>query len=553
MINRDSHLSIFRSAAVVGLFTLLSRITGMFQSRLVASYLGAGLAADAFMVAFRIPNLLRRLTAEGTMTSAFLVTLNEVEAGQGDTASRDLVAKFLGTLAIILTIFTIAAMPIMGVIVGMQMLGKLVPDADLWRQLTTLWRVINGTEIAPLQWKLTTCLARMMFPYLVLVSITAGLSAVLNLRKKFGLPASVSTFWNLSFIAFTVLCLKWAPTSWRTPECAAFFLAVAAVVGGVVQLFVVWPTFRKMGFSISFGLHLEHVGVRSILMRMTPGLLGTGIHPINVVISTMLASQLAVGAQTILFNSNMMGEMVLGIFATSLATVSLPAMSNLVVTGDLQGLRNSLISTLRSTAILIIPGSVGIAVLARPIVAVIFQTGRYDAMAVSWTANTLVYQATGLIFIATSRIITQCLYSLKDYKSPVYAALISMCTNIMLSVLLMKPLGTAGIALANGIASLIGLGFLAVIVDNKISDIQWRSAIGGWGSACAASSLMGILAYVGARYLGLGLFRGVIATGIRLFPLVGGCVLAYVALLFLFRVPEASSVRRIFLGKIFTK
>lgn len=542
--------SILRSTLVVAFLTLLSRITGMFQSRLVANYLGAGLAADAFMVAFRIPNLLRRLTAEGTMTSAFLVTLNEIETNHGDAASRDLVAKFLGTLSFILTILIVVVIPAMSVITGLQMLGKIAPGECWWHQLATLWQSLNSAKDAQIQWRLTTSLARIMFPYLLLVSVAAGLSAVLNLRKKFGLTASISTFWNISFIGFAFLSLRLAPTSWQTPERAAFFLAVAVIVGGVVQLFVVWPAFRKMGYHIKWGFHVQSLGVRSVLKRMAPGLLGTGVHPINVVISTMLASQLAVGAQTILFNSNMMGEMVLGVFATSIATVSLPTMSNLVVTGDIQGLRDSLIRTLRSTAMLIIPGSVGIAVLACPIVAIIFQTGRYDSVAVSWTAKTLVYQATGLIFIATSRIVTQCLYALKDYKSPAYAALISMFANILISVLLMKSLGTAGIALANGISSMVGLVFLIIAVNREVNAISWILVIRGWTSASLASVPMGILAYIGALYFNLRFFGGLISTSVRLFPLVGACVLAYAALLLLLRVPEAVSIKRMILRKI---
>jgi len=245
-----------------------------------------------------------------------------------------------------------------------------------------------------------------------------------------------------------------------------------------------------------------------------------------------------------------MGEMVLGVFATSIATVSLPAMSNLVVIGDIQGLRNSLISTLRSTAILIIPGSVGIAVLAYPIVAIIFQTGRYDSVAVSWTAKTLAYQAIGLIFIATSRIVTQCLYALKNYNSPAYAALVSMVTNIILSVVLMKPLGTAGIALSNSISSLVGLVFLIITLNKEVGAISWMSVIGGWTSASLASVPMGVLAYIGAWHLDLGLFKGPISTSTRLFPLVGVCVVAYVALLFLLRVPETFNVKRMILRKI---
>ena len=542
--------SMLRSAGVVGLLTLLSRITGMLQSRLVANYLGAGLAADAFMVAFRIPNLLRRFTAEGTMTSAFLPTLSEVETTQGEAAGREMVAKFLGTLGVFLTVLCTLSLPVMGLLTGLQMLGRMAPGAPWWQQLGVLQEVLRGTREAPVQWLLTTTLARIMIPYLILVSVTAGLSAVLNLRGRFGLPASVSTFWNLAFISFSYAVLNWGPAAWRAPERAAVCLAVATLVGGLVQLFVLWPAFRRMGFGVRWGLYLRHPGVRKALKRMAPGLVGTGIHPINVVISTILASQLAVGAQTILFNSNMMGEMVLGIFAASVATVSLPAMSRLVDAGDLPGLRTSLAGALRGTAVLVIPGAVGMAVLAGPIIAVIFQTGRYDTTAVGWTAHTVAYQAVGLLFIATGRIVAQCLYALKDYKRPAYAALFGMVVNVVCSILLMGPLGTAGIALANAAASLAGLAFLTVALHRRAGQLPFGAVLGGWSSMASAAALMGALAWAGARALGLERFRGLWGSSLRLFPLIALCAAVYAGLLFAFRVPEARSFKDLVLRKL---
>jgi len=539
-----------RSAGLVGLMTVLSKITGMLQSRLLAKYLGAGLAADAFMVAFRIPNLLRRFTAEGTMTSAFLPTLHEVEASQGEAAGRDMVARFLGTLGVFLTLLCVLCIPAMGLLTGLQMLGKLAPEARWWQQFGVLWEVLAGTRAAPLQWALTTTLARIMFPYLVLVSLTAGLSAVLNLRGRFGLPASVSTFWNLAFIAFAAACLHWGPPRWRAPERAAVVLALATLVGGLVQLFVLWPEFRRQGFGIRWGMYLRHPGVRSALKRMAPGLMGTGIHPINVVISTILASQLAVGAQTVLFNSNMMGEMILGIFTASVATVSLPAMSRLVEAGDADGLRASLAGALRGTAVLVIPAAVGMAVLAGPIIAVIFQTGRYGAAAVAWTAHTLAYQAVGLLFIATGRIVAQCLYALKDYKRPAYAAMFGVLVNIAASIALMGPLGTAGIALANGVASLAGLVFLTAALRRRMVRPPYREVLGGWMAMGLAAGLMGALAWAGARWLDLGTFRGLGPTSLRLFPLIALCSLVYAALLFAFRVPEAQTLKAVVLRRL---
>jgi putative peptidoglycan lipid II flippase len=473
-----------------------------------------------------------------------------VENTQGEAAGREMVAKFLGTLGLLLTLLCALSLPVMGLITGLQMLGRLAPEVRWWQQFSVLRQVLAGTRAAPVQWVLTTTLARIMIPYLILVSLTAGLSAVLNLRGRFGLPASVSTFWNLAFISFSFACLHWGPAPWRRPERAAVFLAAATLVGGLVQLFVLWPAFRRMGFGIRWGLYLRHPGVRSAMKRMAPGLVGTGIHPINVVISTVLASQLAVGAQTILFNANMMGEMVLGIFAASVATVSLPAMSRLVDAGDIPGLRTSLASALRGTAVLVIPGSVGMAVLAGPIIALIFQTGRYDAAAVGWTAHTVAFQAVALLFIATGRIAAQCLYALKDYRMPAYAALFGMVVNVVCSILLMGPLGTAGIALANAAASLAGLGFLTVALHRRAGRLPFRAVLGGWAAMAGAAALMGVLAWAGARTLGLETFRGLGGSSLRLFPLIALCALFYAALLFAFRVPEAKAFKDLVLRKL---
>nr|WP_320132397.1 murein biosynthesis integral membrane protein MurJ [uncultured Holophaga sp.] len=533
-----SSVSHLRSAVVVGAMTLLSRISGMLQSRLLATFLGVGPAADAFFVAFRLPNLLRRFTAEGTMTSAFLPTLSETEAWEGQEAGVELAARFLGTLASVLLLICVLGIFLMGALTGLLMLGRLAPGSSVGTQLMALGQVLAGTRTAPPEVVLTTALGRIMFPYLALVSLTAGLSAVLNLKGRFGLPASVSTFWNLAFMAFGYGCMKWVPGAARDPRMASRFFAVAVLVGGVVQLFVLWPSFRSLGYRIKWGFHGRHPGVGKAFRRMAPGLLGTGIHPINVFVSTFLASRLAVGSQTVLFNSNMMGELVLGLFSASVATVSLPLMSRLVDAGDLDGLRESLSGALRGTAFLAIPASVGMAVLARPIIALIFQSGRFDTASVAWTGDTLAFQCVGLLFIATGRILAQSLYALKDYRNPALAALVSLGANILFSALLMGPLGTRGMALANALASLASLAVLVPCLAHRLPALPYRRVLGGWGVMIASSIPMGLAVWAGARLLGLGSFRGFWHLAERLLPLIAFGSLIYLGASLLLKVPE---------------
>jgi putative peptidoglycan lipid II flippase len=523
--------------------TLVSRVSGLAQSVFLAHVLGAGSAADAFFVAFRLPNLLRRFTAEGTMTAAFLPTLSEIEAKDGEAAMKRAAARFLGTLMTLLLAFTLAAMAGMSVVVGLLVIGRIRPEAGGREQLAALADVLRGAAPTPPEMALTTTLARVMFPYLVLVSLTAGLAALLNLRDRFALAASVSTFWNLSFIAFAgaVIVAKGGLGAF-TPESAAIVCAAAVLAGGVVQLAVLWPGVRRLGFGVSPGLHLADPDVRRTLRRMGPGLLAAGIYPLNALLSTVMASTLPAGAQTVLFNSGMMGEMVLGVFAMNLATASLPLLSRQANAGDLDGLRASLGSALRAAALLAIPASVGMAVLAEPIVRLIFETGRYGPAAVRWTAATLVFQCLGLLFAASQRIGTQALYALKDYRGPVTAAVVAFIANIILSLALLKPLDTRGLALANGVASLLGMLWLAVLLRRRLGAWPARPVLGAWMRMSAAAAIMGVVCVYGARLLALDAATHRLALSLRLFPLMGVSAIVYGTVLLALRDPDASAL-----------
>lgn len=531
-MSRPGEQGFLRHAVVVGALTLVSRLTGMLQSRMLAAYLGNGAAMDAFVVAFRLPNLLRRFTAEGTMTAAFLPTLNEVAAREGEAAGKEMAARFLGTLAGLLALVCVVGVAAMGLLTGLLMLGRLAPDQPLWIQLGALARVLSGAEPVPADLALTTLLGRIMFPYLLLVSLTAGLSAVLNLRERFGLTASVSTFWNLAFMAFGALCFTLGPEAWaRELDRACVIFATAVLVGGVVQLAVLVPPFLRLGYGLRPGLFLRDGGVRLALKRMVPGILGSGVHPINVLLSTFLASRLAAGSQAVLFNSNMLGEMVLGLFAVSVATVSLPTLSRLAERGDRRGFREALGAAWRGTALLAIPGAVGMAVLAQPIVALIFQNGRFGPSDVSWTAWTLGFQAVGLPFIAAQRIGAQALYAQKDYRGPAQAALLSMAANLGLSWWLLGIWGTGGIALANSLASLLGLAWVLLRLRSRC-DLPLLFTAVGWTLFALASLPMALLALLGGRSLGLfGPYPGVGPTLLRLLPLIGACAALYFGIL----------------------
>ena len=534
--------ALLRSAGVVGLMTLFSRLTGVINQRILAHFLGLGGAADAFMVAYRLPNMLRRFTAEGTMTAAFLPTLSEVETREGQAAGEDFMARFMGTLGLVLLALCALGIVLMTPISALQMLGRLAPGLPVVEQLERLVQVLLGRQVLAPDVALSAALARIMFPYLALVSLTAGMAAVLNLRGRFALPASVSTFYNLAFIAFSLGCLLLGPEGWRVPERAVYVFAVGVMIGGVVQLAAILPAFRALGGHLKWGFHFRHPAVGLAFRRMLPGILAAGIHPINVFVSQMLASQLPKGAQTVLVQSNLLGELVLGLFAVSVATVSLPAMSRQAAVGDLDGVRENLGIALRGTAVMAIPASVGMAVLAVPIVSLIYRTGRFGGEAAAWTAGTLAFQALGLLFIASSRISTQALNALKDYRGPAIAAVVSFAVNILLSMALMGPLGTAGMALANSCAALVGLGFQTWRLDRALGRLPFAAVGKGWLAMLLAAALMGLLAYGGGRTVDVFTFHGALGTAVRLFPLIGICAAVYLGLLLALKVPEAKAL-----------
>jgi putative peptidoglycan lipid II flippase len=499
--------SLMRSAAVVSFMTLLSRLTGLLQTFFLSHVLGAGAAADAYYVAVRMPNLLRRFTAEGTMTAAFLPTLSQAEAAEGEAAVKAVAARFLGSLLVILLIGVAVVLLFMGPLAALQTIGR--PHA---------------------QAELTAKLGRIMFPYLALVSLTAGFAGLLNLRHRFALAASVSVFWNLAFIGFGWTTLQVLGRKGAVPlETVAVVCALAVLAGGVLQLLVILPAVRQEGFGLSLGLHLRDPWVRTAMKRMGPGLLAAGIYPINALISAGIASNLPNGAQTVLFNSGMMSEMVMGLFAVSLATASLPELSRQAEARNWPAMNRSLMQSLSASAMLVLPASLGLAILSRPICALLFRTGAYTPADSDWTAITMVFGCVGLVFVAGQRLGNQALYALKDYRGPATLAGATLLLNVLLSLALMKPLGTRGLALANGLSSLVGMFLLLLRLRPRLPGLNLRPLLHATARALAACLLMGLLAWGGARVLALNAPHAFtrMALGLRLLPLVTLCAMIY--------------------------
>lgn len=492
------------SAYVVGGLTLLSRLSGLAQSMFLAHFLGAGAFADAYAVAFRLPNLFRRFTAEGTMASAFIPTLTEVEKHEGNDRALQVANRFLTSFIILLSL---------GVLITILLMKPI-------GQILTVGRPAEETA-------LTVLLGRIMFPYLALVSMTAGLSGLNNFKNKFAAGALAPIFWNLGFIGFAWFCFLLFPGDPGVPSATtAMVCATAVLAGGLAQLAVMIPSARQNGFHFQTRLSLNDVWVIKTLKRMGPGILTAGVYPINALISTALASQLPTGSQIVLFNSNMMGEMILGLFAMSVATASLPQLARLADAQDTEGVQRTLVESLSGAIMFCLPASVGMALLAEPIVGLIFYGGAYGREASAWTALTLQAQCIGIIFIAAQRVTTQGLYAFKDYRGAMIAAVSSLLCNVLLSVLLMKSLGTQGLALANGLSSALGVSIIAWRLRRHTHHIQFLSLRHHGWRFVLATIIMGIMVYIGGQFLNLSLDQSRMSLFVRTIPLVltGGIV-----------------------------
>ena len=491
---------ILKSTRVVTFITLLSRISGYVRDLAVALLLGTSLAADAFVLAFRIPNLLRRLMAEGAMTAAFIPVFTSQRAQRTEAESWDFARRMFWTLATVL-----AAVTLVGIIFAPQLVA-----------LFTL------AHPDPSQWAHAVLLTRITLPFCLLVSLTALAGAVLNTFRVFGLPAAVPIFLNLAIIASAFV--SWL-LGYSDPALA---LALGVLVGGVLQFAAQIPALLRRGMSFRFALGFRDPGVRRVGGLMLPAVAGVGIYQINVLVTTAFASHQE-GWISALYYADRIMEVALGAYAISVATVVLPVMSQQAVENRLAEMRGTLTFALRNVAFIVIPAAAGLIVLRDPIVRVLFQHRAFGADSTSLTAYALLFYALGLPAFAAVRLVVQGFYALKDTATPVKVSALALGVNIGLCFLLLGPLGHGGLALATSVASYVNLIVLYLLHRQRLGAADegrlalslLRSSVAGgvMAAACwflnrefvAGASNFGLLlaSFVATIALGVVLYMGV--------------------------------------------
>jgi len=447
---------------------MLSRILGYFRDNLQATILGAANVSDAFIIAYRIPNLLRRLVGEGALTSAFVPTFSRyLKSGDPEKLWRFANRMFF-TLLVVLTAITL-----LGIVFSPQLVKVLA----------------YGFRVSPDKWDLTIQLNRLMFPYIFFISLAALASGILNSLGFFALPAFTPVLLNLAIIAAAMLFSR----SFSSP---AYAFAWGVLVGGLLQFLVQVPSLIRQGMTFRPEVSFTDPGIRQVGRLMLPRIFGAGITQINLIVDSQFASTLASGSVSHLYYAGRVTELTLGIFAISLSTVILPTLSKLVAENKPDEVRQTLRTALQLINFICLPAAVGLIVLRVPIISILFERGKFDAEATRFTASVLGYYSVGLLPFAGVNILAAAFYAHQDTRTPVKVGALTFFIHLALNFTLRGPLQAGGIALSTSISAILDMILLFVLFSRKWGPL-WDVHIGRslWVT-CLASLVMGGVAEV---------------------------------------------------------
>lgn len=475
-----------KAAGVVGLAVMCSRVLGLARDQIFATLFGAGDGTDAFLTAFRAPNLLRDLFAEGALSTAFVTTFSKKIALEGDAAAWRLASK-MGTLLLVfmgvVTLLGIAlASPLIYILGGCFLPG-------------------GGFQAVPGKFELTVSLTRIMYPFILLVSLAALAMGMLNARKIFGAPAMASSFFNLGSIVGGV-GIGWCIDphfGWR----ALYGMACGTVLGGLLQLLVQMPSLRRAGYQFRFDFQWRDEGVRTILRLMGPAVIAASAVQINVAVNSSFAGGLGTGAATWLSNAFRLMQLPLGVFGVAIATVTLPLISQSVALGDTPAFRATLARALRLAFFLTAPAAIGLICLAGPIISLLYQHGKFTAQAAAQTAGALQFYAIGLTAYSGIKVLAPAFYALDARKTPMIVSFIAIGTNIVLNCIFTYWLGWGhrGLAFSTSITATINFGLLYVLMRRRTQRMETSAFAAMFVRLAIAGMALAAVCMLGQRYL----------------------------------------------------
>ncbi|MBF0614716.1 MAG: murein biosynthesis integral membrane protein MurJ [Magnetococcales bacterium] len=458
---------LLRSSAVIGFFTLLSRITGFIRDMIIAGAFGAGLGADAFFVAQKLPNFLRRLFAEGAFSTAFVpVFADHLAAGDAQETRHAVQAVFthLAMWLLIVVAVAQAAMPLLVMIVAPGFIDE-----------------VGKFDLAVL-------LTRITFPYIFFISLAALAAGILNSHRHFAIPAATPILLNVCMILGATLFTRFF-------DPPVIGLAVGLTLGGILQLSWQLPAIARLGLGFRIRWEPHHPSIRRILTLMGPSVLGVSVAQINLLFDLFLASWLPGGSISYLYYADRLLEFPLGLIAIALSTAILPLLSAKAACGDETGFKQDLNTALRMVLFLTLPATVALIILREPILALLFERGAFAPETTQQTAHALLAYALGLTALATVKVTAPAFYAMKDTRTPVRIAIVCLIANMGMNVVLMFPMQHAGLALATSLTGFLNAGLLLRALRSKIGIFAGPELRRTLWQAVVAALLMGIFLF----------------------------------------------------------
>ena len=510
-----------RSAGVIGIATMTSRILGLIRDQVLAYFFGAGDAMDAFRIAFRLPNVLRDLFAEGALSAAVVPTFTRALATGDKSGAWRLASNLISVLLLISG-------------------GAVVAGVALAEPLVQLYAA--GFRDVPGKIELTIRLTRIMFPFLMLVATAAVMMAMLNALHRFFIPALSPAMFNIATIACAVVAVPLSSALGIEPIAA---IAAGTLIGGLGQILVQWPALRREGFRYHPVLDAHDPWLREIGRLMGPGVAGLAAVQINLFVNSWLAAGLGTGAVSWLDYAFRLMYMPIGLFGISIATASLPAISGHAASRNDPGIRQAVSSGLRMMVMLNVPATLGLLVLATPIVRLIFERGRFTPADTAATAAALMCYAPGLMGYSAVKLISPSYYAMGHSRIPVIASAASVAFNIGVNLVLVRSLGHRGLALGTAAAALLNASLLLLLLRSRLGGLEGRRLAIAAAKISVASVAMALAAYHTERILHIPFSGNTVAVqAIRVFGAIGIAMGVLALFAHLLRIEEFRNVRR---------
>ena len=514
-----------RATGVVAIAIMCSRLLGLIREQVFAGLFGAGKDLDAFLMAFRVPNLLRDLFAEGALSTAFITTFSKNVATEGDAA-----AWRLGNKVATLTVVFMSGVTLIGILLAPQMID-----------LMTWW------HWSPEKTATTVLLTRIMWPFILLVSLAALTMGMLNAKSVFGAPAMASSFFNLGSIIAGVAIGWWLDPHFGTRSLMG--LAFGTLVGGLWQLSSQFPALRRVGYRYRPDFNWRDPGVRTVLTLMGPAVIAASAVQVNVLVNGAFAAsirdasgQVMDGPVSWLNIAFRLMQLPLGIFGVAVGTVTLPLVSRSAAIGDSAGFRSALAHALRLVMLLTIPAAIGLIILARPIISVIYEHGRFTSYATDQTAAALQFYAIGLAAYSAVKVLAPAFYALDRRYLPMLVSMLSILINLGLNwfFLVKMKFDHRGLALSTSIVALTNFMLLYIMMWRYSGRLETGRLLALLGKLAVAGGVLAAISWLGLQMLkpGLPLWQETV----ELLGVISVAALSFFAVAFLLRVDEVREV-----------